>query len=240
MKGISCIKHGTIYKANPMDLVQWARNINPRNPHEQAYGQFIRVEVTEGEHAGESWMIDTWDIDSCCNALAYVRDMVEIDGHELWYYYGRAFYNSCVQLLPENVDLFEELSDLHDYELLSDRPDKDVSHYDPEDIVTQVWLAHEHKWPGGETLVRKDASTSIEHTAHTLFSKVQSEYMLHPVSYNFQYELRSFYKYALLHRDAACIQSYLPFVDDMARKSEMAAEIVKRDEIAVGQMSLEF
>ena len=241
MKDISCIKHGTIYKASPRDLVRWARKIDLRNSYNQAYGQYIRVEVTEGEHAGESWMIDTWNIeDYCVNKLEYTRDLTEIDSCGLASFRWNAYYNSCVQLLPENVDLFEELCDLHDFELLSKRSDTSASHYKPEDIVDGVWIAHEYKYPGGATLVRKGADVNIESKARVLFNNVKNEYIRHPVSFGFQYELQIFYKYAMKNRDAACIQNYLPLVDDMARKSEMAAEIVKRDEIAVGQMSLEF
>lgn len=241
MKEISCIKHGTIYKANPQSLVSWARKIDPRNPYNQAYGQYIRVEVTEGEHAGESWMIDTWDIDGgYTNMFEQIRDMAEVNAYGLGYYRGCAYYNSCVQLLSENVDLFEELCDLHDFEPLSNRFDKDPSHYESEDIVSGVWLAHEHKYPSGETLVRKNAEVSIENKARVLFNNVKNEYMLHPIGFSFQYELRIFYKYAMEHRDASCIQNYLPLVDDMAHKSEMAEDIVYDKKTAVGQMSLEF
>lgn len=241
MKDISCIKHGTIYKANPRDLERWARKIAYPNPYEQAYGQFIRVEVVEGEHAGESWMIDTWDIENFyIDKLERTRDLTEIGSSDLYSFRWHAYYNSCVQLLPENVDLFEELCDLHDFELLSERSDTTASHYKPEDIVSGVWIANEYKYPNGATLVRKGADVNTESKARVLFKNVKYEYERRPVSYKFKYELRVFYKYAMEHHDAACIQNYLPLVDDMARKSEAAEDIVYDKKAASGQLSFDF
>lgn len=230
---LSRIKHGTIYTANPLSLSPWARNVNPYNPYDQAYGQFIRVEVTEGSHAGESWMIDTWDIDGHYNnTFECTRDMVEVNAHGWGHYRGRAYYNACVQLLPENVDLFEELCDLHDYEPLDWRENNDPSHYDHDDLVTSVWLAHEHKWPNGMTLVRKDAEVALACKTKALFTKVRHEYSNNPTGFGVIMALRVFYKHALENRDADCVQDVLPAVNEIACKSEMLREIAHDTNVA--------
>lgn len=179
------IRTGVLYEANPRDLEPYASRVDRDFPYNQSYGQYLRFDIPEtddGNKAGQSWMVDTYDI-SCSdfNVGGNTQNTVDAltkasdEGDASSWFINKIqfdhYYCSAVQLTDETAQWFTEYCDLHEF---GARNGRNPNHYEGNDVVESVHLYFEHGYSMyigdcGVTLIRKDA------TPHPLFT-IQERY----------------------------------------------------------------
>lgn len=160
------LRHGTLYEADARTLAPWARHVEETGPTPQSYGLFVLVTVPDddpGRHAGEAWMVDTWDIDRPVSSplahdgrgtwseryveLAAGRRDVQSATIDRWV--GRGDYNACVRLEAGNAGLFRKVMDIAEWGVIDADEARD---YDGQDVIHGIRLFREqgYDWERGD------------------------------------------------------------------------------------------
>ena len=171
---------GGIYEATTVVPDRYKDSSN-----DQKYGYFVPVCV-ENNGVKKYYMIDTYEIDSSYSygkeKTRYdniVEKFVSMSDSKIGYsVYHKAifdyYYNNAVEVTTSNIDTFKLIADLREYRPISNR---DAENYLEEDVLRNVMLWWECKYPSGYTLVRKDAkediSRKIDAKIHDIVSYIE-------------------------------------------------------------------
>lgn len=165
------IKYGALYKEN-----EKLKNYLPLyydSSNDQKYHLWIPIRVKTDE-VDKTYMIDTYQAHPVYGD--YEKQLAQLK------MYGEAkdnrwhanqphdyYYTAKVELDEHTIQAFDLFIDLNDYRVMKSYEEDD---YKSEDVVKGIKLYHEHAYPSGLTLVRKDAKIDYEHKLDALFQKI--------------------------------------------------------------------
>ena len=171
---------GGIYKATTVIPSRYRDSLN-----DQKYGFFVPVCI-ESNGVKRYYMIDTYEIDS---SYSYGNEQTRYDtivnkfinmknpkvGYNVYHYaVFNYYYNNTVEVTTSNIDTFKLIADLREYRPISNR---DAENYLEKDVLRNVMLWWECKYPSGYTLVRKEAkenfSRKIDAKIHDIMSYIK-------------------------------------------------------------------
>lgn len=178
------IKYGALYKEN-----EKLKNYLPLyydSSNDQKYHLWIPIRVKTDE-VDKTYMIDTYQAPPVYGdyekQLAQLKMYGEAKDNRWYanqpYYY---YYRAKVELNEQTMQAFDLFIDLNDYRVMKSGEEDD---YKSEDVVKGIKLYHEHAYPSGLTLVRKDAKIDYEHKLDALFRDIIYEELCPPYVPNY-------------------------------------------------------
>lgn len=168
---------GGIYEATTVTPSRYRDSLN-----DQKYGFFVPVCI-ESNGVKKYYMIDTYEINSCYSYSeektrydSIVKNFINMKNPKIGYnvYHNAVFnyyYNNTVEITSSNVDTFNLIADLREYNPISDR---NAENYLEEDILRNVKLWWECKYPYGYTLVKKNAKENISRKINAKIHDIMS------------------------------------------------------------------
>jgi hypothetical protein len=178
------IKYGALYKENEKLKNYLLRYYNSLN--NQKYHLWIPIRVKTDE-VDKTYMIDTYQAYPVYGdyekQLAQLKMYGEAKDNS-WYANQtyNYYYTAKVELNEHTMQAFDLFIDLDDYRVMKRDEEYD---YKSEDVVKGIKLYHEHAYPSGLTLVRKDAKIDYEHKLDALFQKIIYEDLRPPYISNY-------------------------------------------------------
>lgn len=173
---------GGIYKAKDLKSV-WMHAANPKLDHnDQRYNIWIPVNFSGNSIVKPGiYMIDTYQAPRCGSSFQSCVEALKkfkTDGDAAYYSCGNYYYNSRVRLTDSIFEEFELIADLNEYKEINI---EETYKYTEKDVLRYIKLYHEHKYPNGICLVKKDASINcwnyVEDLCDNIVDNISTPYV---------------------------------------------------------------
>ena len=228
MKDIKDVIFGAIYTADPKSLSKW-EHVNRDYPWDQRYEYWIPAVAN-----GNIYMVNTYQIENVPHGVTQesFEKIADIfagagdGGSSIVHSSSGYYYQSRTKLSEENVGLFEFVADLRDYKVISEREAND---YLEEDILENVRLYHEHAYPYGITLVKKNAVKNVSKQITAIIWEVMNKSSKPSVAWT--YDSKRFQELLAVDNgsyDQETVNAFLEYVNTLKRMHDEFVPIAAR------------
>ena len=168
---------GGLYRAKDLIKVWNHTSYSDLRLNDQRYNFWIPIKFSGNDYVKPGYyMIDTYQVSSFnsyhtsfTNTILPRLISFGENGDSAYYNCGNFYYNSRVRLTDETFELFELIADLREY---TEVKFEDSLRYAETDILRHIKLYHEHNYPNGICLVKKDAQFNMWNQVEVLCDKI--------------------------------------------------------------------